>query len=101
MKRGSAGNTMGTRISLLMPTRGRPAWAERFIRSAFSTASKPDRVEVILYVDEDDVDSHHLDSDEIHVVRIIGPQMTMGEYNSACLERAQGDIIILVNDDMV
>jgi len=94
-------DVQGKKISLLMPTRGRPAWAERFFRSVAQHSSHPDRVEVILYVDDDDTGSHHLDSSEIHVVRIIGPRKTMGEYNSACLERAQGDIIILVNDDMV
>jgi hypothetical protein len=35
------------------------------------------------------------------ITRIIGPRLSMGGYNSACLARARGDIIILANDDMV
>lgn len=88
-------------ISLLLPTRGRPALVERLFKSITDTTASLDRVEVILYVDDDDVGSHHLDSLDFRVIRIIGPAMSMGGYNSACLSKAQGDIIILVNDDMV
>lgn len=88
-------------ISLLLPTRGRRVLVERFFLSLVETASHRDQVEVILYVDEDDVDSHHLGSDVVRVTRIIGPRASMGTYNSACYGAAQGDIIILVNDDMV
>lgn len=88
-------------ISLLLPTRGRPALVERLFRSIAETTAHLERVEVILYVDEDDPGSHHLDSENVRVVRIVGPGMSMGAYNSACLERARGDIIILANDDMV
>jgi len=35
------------------------------------------------------------------IERIIGPKLTMGGYDSRCLERSHGEIIILVNDDMV
>ena len=88
-------------ISLLLPTRGRPILVERLLRSIAETTSQPERVEVILYVDEDDTGSHYLDSEDVSVVRIIGPKMSMGGYNTACLARAQGDIIILANDDMI
>lgn len=88
-------------ISLLLPTRGRPALVDRLFKSISETTTHLDRVEVILYVDDDDTESHHLGSEDIHVVRIIGPALSMGGYNSACLAKSQGDIIILVNDDMV
>ena len=88
-------------ISFLLPTRGRPALVERLFASIAETTSHLARVEVVLYVDEDDTGSHHLASEEVSVTRIIGPRMSMGEYNSACLARARGDIIILANDDMV
>jgi len=92
---------MSTSISLLLPTRGRPALVERLFKSIAETTAQPERVEIILYVDDDDTSSHHLDSESFRVVRIIGPAMSMGGYNSACLEQARGDIIILANDDMV
>jgi hypothetical protein len=89
------------RISLLCPTRGRHVLVERFFVSVAETASQLGQIEVILYVDDDDVDSHFLDSDVLKVTRIIGPRASMGTYNSICYEAAKGDIIILVNDDMV
>ena len=88
-------------ISLLLPTRGRPALAKRLFKSIAETIAQPERVEIILYADEDDTGSHHLNSSDFRVVPIIGPALSMGGYNSACLKQARGDIIILVNDDMV
>jgi len=88
-------------ISLLLPTRQRPALVQRLFQSIVETTSRLDKVEVILYVDEDDIGSHGLDSAYFRVVRIVGPMLTMGGYNSACLQRAQGEVIILANDDMV
>lgn len=88
-------------ISFLLPTRGRRSLVERFFESIVETTSSLSQIEVVLYVDDDDADSHDLDSADFHVTRIIGPAMSMGGYNSACFEKARGDVIILANDDMV
>ena len=74
---------------------------ERFFQSVVETTTHPERVEVILYIDEDDSGSHYLDCAGIRVTKIIGPRMTMGAYNMACLEKAIGSIVMLVNDDMI
>lgn len=92
---------MAPLISLLLPTRGRPEWARRFMESVLVQASQPDSVEVVLCIDEDDSDSHDLDYPGLKTVKIIGPRNTMGALNTACLNASQGDIVILVNDDMV
>lgn len=84
-----------------MPTRGRPLWAKRFIDSVIKTSSQIDQVELIIYVDDDDTESHHLSSDLMSVKTIIGPRITMGAYNSACYNQSSGEIIVLVNDDMI
>ena len=89
------------RISLLLPTHGRPTLAQRFIDSVEAQTREPGRVEIVAYVDDDDAASHHLDSRIISFTRIIGPRTTMGGFNSACYARARGDIIILANDDLV
>ncbi|MBK8015763.1 MAG: hypothetical protein JNL33_12150 [Betaproteobacteria bacterium] len=88
-------------ISLLLPTRGRPQLVERLFKSIRETTHQLDRIEVVLYVDEDDAPSHCLADEVLQVVRIVGPPDTMGAYNTKCLERARGDIIMLANDDMV
>lgn len=88
-------------VSLLLPTRDRPALVRRLFQSIRDKSAALDRVEVVLYVDEDDVGSHELADDRFRVKRIIGPRVSMGAYNSACRDNAEGDIFILANDDMV
>lgn len=88
-------------ISLLLPTRGRPGLVTRLFDSIAKNTYHLDQVEVVLYVDEDDLESHDLNSVDFRVIRIIGPALSMGGYNSACLNKAQGDVLILANDDMV
>jgi len=88
-------------ISLLLPTRKRPVLVQRLFQKIVEKTSRLDKVETILYVDEDDIDSQGLDNADFRVVRIVGPILTMGGYNSACFAKAQGDILILANDDMV
>lgn len=89
------------RISLLLPTRGRPQLAKRFFRSVVETAAEPDLVEIILYIDEDDESSHGLECQALKMHRIIGPPTSMGSCNHACFHAAAGDILMLANDDMV
>jgi hypothetical protein len=88
-------------ISLLLPTRKRPALARRFLQSVLATARYPEQVEIVLYADDDDPASHSLACDGLDVVRIIGPRQSMGAYNTLCLAQARGDVIMLVNDDVV
>ncbi len=88
-------------ISLLLPTRGRPELAKRFLDSVVNTADALHAIEVILYVDDDDTESHHLDGGALHTERIIGPKQSMGVYNTTCYRASKGQIIVLVNDDMV
>lgn len=89
------------KISLLVPTRGRPALVERLLQSLRTTTAHPDLVETVLCVDEDDLGSHRLGEGDPGVVRVVGPRRTMGALNTVCLHRSCGDIIVLGNDDMV
>lgn len=89
------------KISLLMPTRGRPLLVNRFLKSLKKLTCNQMRIEVIIYVDDDDYESHSISSSDLNIKVIIGPRKTMGAYNTECYEKATGDVIILVNDDMV
>ena len=86
---------------MIMPTRGRPKQVERYIQSVIDHTSNLENIELVLYVDDDDPTSHDLDCDQLRVVKIIGPRLTMGMLNSACVEKSEGDIIVLQNDDVV
>lgn len=88
-------------ISLLLPSRGRAKLVERLFASIEATTAKLAQIEIVLYLDDDDVASHYLDSDSFKVTKIIGTKSSMGAYNSACLALAKGSIIILINDDII
>jgi hypothetical protein len=88
-------------ISLLLPTRGRPTLVERFLQSVVAQSARPDLVEVILCVDDDDLDSHNITFDRLRLKLVIGPRRNMGAYNAECLKHATGDITIAVNDDII
>jgi hypothetical protein len=88
-------------VSVLLPTRGRPDSARRFMKSALDLASRPDQIEVVLCVDDDDPASHDLDQPGLSVTRMIGPRRSMGSYNSECLKASSGKVVLLANDDMV
>ena len=88
-------------ISLLAPTRGRKSSLERFVTSVVALADSPEALEIILYIDDDDEESASIKFEFIKCIKIIGPRNTMGFYNTSCYRKSSGEIIILVNDDIV
>jgi hypothetical protein len=92
---------MKKRISLLLPSRGRPKLVQRFLHSVAVESAHPELIEIVLCVDDDDIGSHGIVSDELALKLVIVPRQTMGAYNAICLENASGDITIAVNDDIV
>jgi len=89
------------KISILIPTRGRKKIAERFIETACDNCILPNNVEFILYLDEDDVKSQEINVKNAHIKKIIGARSSMGANNMRCFKEANGEIIILANDDVV
>ena len=89
-------------ISFLLPTRGKPDLARRFLRSLRETAHRPAEIEVILGVDEDDPQSHSIGQEGLAVKPLIlPPGLTMGGLNRACFEASTGRYVMLVNDDVI
>ncbi len=89
------------KVSLLLPTRGRPHLVQRVFQSLVTQTTNLEDIEVVLYLDQDDTESHDLHCDGISLVKIIGPRNSMGAYNMACLHRSSGEVVILMNDDVV
>jgi hypothetical protein len=58
-------------------------------------------IEVVVYIDEDDVASHAIDHPDVALVKLIEPCRSMGACNTACFARASGDVLILMNDDVI
>ncbi len=92
---------MSAAISLLLPTRGRPDQARQMLQTVCATAADPAQIEVVLYLDRDDVPSHGLDHPGLRVTRLIEPRATMGAMTAACHAAATGRYLMLANDDLV
>jgi len=89
-------------ISFLLPTRGKPDLARRFLRSLRETADRPKEIEVILGVDEDDPPSHSIAHEGLAVkMLVLPPGLTMGELNRACFDASTGRYVMLINDDVI
>jgi hypothetical protein len=87
-------------LSLIVPTRGRPAQLARMLDSVARTAYHPERLEVVLVVDADDPASlaGHPRFHVRHVV--VPPGRTMGALNNSGFAASTGDYVMLLNDDV-
>lgn len=88
-------------ISLLLPTRGRPNLVYQLLNSVTATTCNPKGLEVVLYIDEDDLGSHEISYPALSVVKLIRPRNTMGNINRACYEASSGRYVMVLNDDVV
>jgi hypothetical protein len=93
-------------ISLLLPTRQRPHNLTRLVASINATATRPDLVELVTYVDEDDPSYDNLKLD-IEWVKVRGPRELGGVVGNLsamwnkCYDVCRGDIIQHCGDDLV
>lgn len=95
-------NNVGVHVSLLLPTRGRPALVQRLFESLIQTTSDLQRLEIVLYIDEDDAETREISHPVLSLVKIIGrPGQTMGNMNRACYEASRGRYVMLINDDVI
>jgi hypothetical protein len=98
-------------ISLLCPTRGRPEKALKFCRSVLETARRPQRVEILLYLDADDPRrSQYLqlfrdrqsDFDRLwRCAFVIGEQMSISNAWNELAKRCRGNLLIMAADDQL
>lgn len=88
-------------ISLIVPTRGRPAKLRRMLDSVARTAYHPERLEIVLVVDADDPAS--LTSHPRLAIRhvVVPPGLTMGALNNAGFDASTGTYVMLLNDDVI
>lgn len=87
------------KISLLLPTRQRRSWLARMYESAMRTADKPEEVEVVAYVDEDDGSYDGLELPRLKIVR--GPRIILSEMWNACFAASGGEYLMHCGDDLV
>jgi hypothetical protein len=89
-------------ISLLVPTRGRPKLLQRLFDSLADTTSRLARIEIVLYIDDDDFPTHEVTHPSLQLIKLIKPAgEKMGRMNQMCYEASRGRFVMLMNDDVV
>lgn len=88
----------GDRITLCLPTRGRPRRFHRTVASAFARARGD--IEVVAWVDDDDpeMDAYQAQS-AANVLILSGPREVQSNLWNRCWSEATGDIAMLCADD--
>jgi len=92
------------KISILCPSRGRPKNLERLIISARETASKPDEIEFLFYIDDDDTtftDFNLKKYIDFNCKIIHGKRMWISVAHNFLYSQASGEIIMAAADDFV
>ena len=87
--------------SLLLPTRDRPGLVKQLFESIVETTSEPDRLEIVLYTDEEDLQGREIGHPLLSITRLTGKNETMGSVTRRCYDRSQGKYVMLINDDMI
>ena len=93
-------------FSLLCPTRGRPDKMAEMWKSAAETAANPDAVEVVFYLDNDDVAgmcglrlAAGVRPQQVRAV--VGERITLSQCWNAAAEIARGNIFMYCGDDII
>jgi glycosyltransferase involved in cell wall biosynthesis len=86
-------------LSIIVPTRQRPDDVQRLLGSIVETATNPGRIEVVLYVDDDDPTADRIEYDALPVRKARGPRSTMGSMLRSAIGLSTGEHIMLTNDD--
>lgn len=87
------------KISLLLPTRKRPEMFTKMYESAFATASDPNNIEVVAYIDDDD-DSYD-DIEFKQLIKVRGRRIVLSEMWNRCWAEATGEVFGHIGDDVI
>lgn len=89
-------------ISLLLPTRGRTAQLQRLFESIVVKTANLKALEIVLYIDDDDLPTSEVSHPSLSLVKLIKPSgERMGRMNQLCYEASRGRYMMLMNDDVI
>ena len=98
-------------ISALVPSRGRPDWLHKTVKSAFETATYPRQLEFVVYLDDDDDPKKLFDYETVlpfaveanlmkNIHLLIRPRALLSECWNVCAANARGEILMHCGDDL-
>lgn len=86
-------------ISILCPSRGRPDSLGEMVATAFATAERPAKVDIVLRLDADDPRLHEYPNLS-GVTYLTGPRTLLSQCWNQAAEAARGDILMHAGDDI-
>lgn len=89
------------KFSFILPTRERTSLVYQFLESLYSNTQKPDEIEILLYIDEDDTESPSIHFPLFCVKKVIGPRQSMSLITRRLYAESRGENIFLMNDDVI
>jgi len=98
------------RHALICPTRGRPHRLKEFIESALTTATHPERVDIELYIDDDDqkitqyetvISNLRKNFSNSLISSTLGPSIGVPRAANLLFYQSTADIFMTSNDDQV
>ena len=92
----------GICFSFLLPTRDRVKGLADFLASVEATTARPNELEIVLGIDEDDHATRDFEWDSLNLVKVIVPPgLPMGALNQACYDASRGRYLMAMNDDVL
>ena len=88
-------------FSLILPTHNHPTLVRRLLYSIVKTVSDLNRLELILYLDSEDIESQNISHPHIDIIKLIKQPDTMGNMIRAGYTASRAKYIMLTNDDML
>lgn len=86
-------------ISILVPSRKRPNTLLRMYASAMETADRPEEVEVVARIDDDDHTYSGISAPRMTI--LVGPREGLASAWNECADKAKGELMGLVGDDII
>lgn len=89
-------------ISLVCPSRGRPAAFAAMVASALGRAADPDCVQVVAYLDDDDPELAEYRTEDVagRMTLLTGERCTLSDAWDRAAAEAKGDVLMLAADDL-
>lgn len=98
----SIGQNSPEKISILLPSRGRPTDFLRMLQSALRTAVHSRQLEIVAYIDDDDPAlSDYLMFRDHRLHHLVRPRALLSQCWNECYLHASGEIVMHAGDDIV
>jgi GT2 family glycosyltransferase/glycosyltransferase involved in cell wall biosynthesis len=89
-------------FSFVTPTRGRQKIIQRLFQSILENTAQPDRIEIMLGIDDDDEESLEINHPVLNIRHVVVPKSDrLGRVVQACFEASKGRYICECTDDVV